>query len=193
MQILTHRIIENTNIAGPGRRFCLWVQGCKRHCAGCYASDTWDQEDGYLLSTEEIMQDIRDTVDIEGITFLGGEPFDQAKGLSEIGKESKMLGLSVVTFTGYTLEELKESDNNDFFELLAATDLLIDGPFQLDKKNLDRPWVGSSNQRYIFLTKRYSDADISPINNKLEVRIFPNGKTIVAGMGDFISIQKSLG
>jgi len=192
MMIRVHRIIENTGVAGPGQRYCLWAQGCKRQCEGCFAVDTWNADGGYLISIDEVIRSIHSTGGIEGITFLGGEPFEQAKKLAIIGKEAKLCGLSVVVFTGYTLKELLKSKNEGFSELLNVTDLLIDGAFQINKKSFDHPWVGSSNQQYIFLTNRYSADDIILADNKIEVRIYPNGKTITNGMGDFSKIQKYL-
>jgi anaerobic ribonucleoside-triphosphate reductase activating protein len=166
------------------------VQGCSKQCKGCFAEDTWDTDAGFLKDTEEIIRDARSTTGIEGITFLGGEPFRQAKELSIIGRSLKTDGLTVVTFTGHTLEELQESNDKDYNALLEVTDLLIDGEFQAEKQSFDRPWVGSSNQRYRFLTNHYSVNDIMNIRNKVEVRIHPNGKAIISGMGDFLQIQE---
>ena len=187
MSVHLHKIIENTYVAGPGKRYCIWVQGCNRRCAGCLAQETWSETGGYYEDVDKIIRDIKESIDrdaIEGITFLGGEPFQQAQSLSAIGREIKNTGLSVVTFTGYTIEELARADNEGFNDLLAVTDILIDGAFQLENWSLDRPWVGSSNQRYHFLTKRYTE-QVLQTKNKLEVRIYRNGKTIVSGMGDF--------
>jgi anaerobic ribonucleoside-triphosphate reductase activating protein len=192
MTLRVHRILEKTQIAGPGWRFSVWVQGCRRHCQGCLAPETWDKDGGYSLDTQEIIDSATNAPDIEGITFLGGEPFEQAQALALIGKALREQGLSVVTFTGYTLEELREADDHDYNELLAVTDLLIDGAFDEEQKSLARPWVGSSNQRFLFLTERYTEKDIIHLNNKLEVRIFPDGRARVTGMGDFPLFQEYL-
>jgi len=190
MLLRVNRILEKTEVAGPGYRFTVWVQGCGRKCAGCMASETWSPVGGSLLSTDDIIQKVLATHGIDGITFLGGEPFEQAEALFLIGKELRRHGFSVVTFTGYLLEELLRSENAGFNNLLSVTDLLIDGDFQENKKSLIRPWVGSSNQRYIFLTDRFSENDINQVRNKLEVRIFPDGRAVVTGMGDFHQIIK---
>ena len=190
MTLRVHRIAESTTMEGPGKRYCVWVQGCGRHCGGCLAADTWDANGGELFTTDEITQNALGAAGIEGITFVGGEPFEQARPLYEIGKALKARGLSVVTYTGYTLEEIQASNNDDFNCLIEVTDLLIDGAFQIDKKSFDRPWVGSSNQRYIFLSDRYNEDDISRVANKLEVRIFPDGKTQVTGIGDFTLMRE---
>lgn len=190
MKIRIHRIIANTKTAGPGHRFCIWVQGCSHHCKGCMAVETWDFDGGQLMETDDIFDMITHTTDIEGVTFLGGEPFEQAKAVSILAGMIQSLGLSVTVFTGYTYDELIKKNDLDINNLISATDLLIDGRFMEEKFDLSRPWVGSSNQRYHFLTKRYCETDISNIKNKIEIRISPNGKILINGMGDFKDIKK---
>lgn len=129
---------------------------------------------------------------IEGVTFLGGEPFEQAKALSELAKKVKANGFSVVCFTGYLFEELK-AKNDVFVEaLLSNIDLLIDGGFEQDKFDLSRPWVGSSNQRYYFLTDFYTPEILQKYKNKIEARISKDGRLELNGMGDFGKVSKDL-
>jgi anaerobic ribonucleoside-triphosphate reductase activating protein len=139
-----------------------------------------------------LFQQISAVKDIEGITFLGGEPFEQPEAVAALAELSQAAGLSVVTFTGFRYEELRSFDNRLVKLLLNATDLLIDGPFIREQFDLSRPWVGSSNQRFHFLTERYNENDLSGIHNQIEVRIAPNGKTLINGMGDFSKIKKIL-
>ena len=179
-------------MAGPGYRFCLWVQGCSRHCPGCEAKDTWSYSDGISLDTETLIKQITDTPGIEGLSLLGGEPFDQAAALALLAGQARDKGLSVVTFSGYTHEELCAANDPYIQQLLDATDLLIDGPFAQEEFDLSRPWVGSCNQRFIFLTDRYNEHDLLGVHNQIEIRIAPNGKTLVNGMGDFAEIRKLL-
>jgi anaerobic ribonucleoside-triphosphate reductase activating protein len=177
MKIRLYKYLKNTKVEGPGTRFCLWVQGCPIHCEGCWAKETWPMEGGQLFHVDDIYNMVKEESDIEGITFLGGEPFAQADALYELGVKVKGLGLSIVTFTGYTYESILEADRKEWNDLLSITDLLIDGPFEKDKFELSRPWVGSSNQNYRFLTPKYESLSnkISSIKNKVEVRICENG------------------
>jgi len=185
-----YKIIKNTGVEGPGRRFCIWVQGCKKHCKGCFAKETWEFGTGKNYSIEELWASIKQEEDIEGITLLGGEPFEQAPALFELTHLAKIKGLSVVCFTGYTIEELKTSQNSAIHELLQNIDLLIDGGFEQENFDLSRPWVGSLNQRYIFLTDFYTPNDLKKYKNKVEVRISDNGKLEINGMGNFEEINK---
>lgn len=186
-----YRIIPNTSVEGPENRFCIWVQGCKKHCLGCWAKDTWAFDVGQKYSVESLFNQILAQKDnIEGVTFLGGEPFEQAKALAKLAKLVKSSGLSVVCFTGYLLEELK-AKNDEFVDLLLSSiDLLIDGGFEQDKFDLSRPWVGSSNQRYYFLSDFYSPEILQKYKNKIEARISKDGSLEINGMGDFKKISK---
>ena len=192
MNLRVYKILKKTRVEGPGTRFCIWVQGCSRHCSGCWAKHTWDKEKGSLIDIEEIYLEIKNQTEIEGVTFLGGEPFEQAEALSILAERIKDLGLSVVTFSGATIEELKEMNDIYVNKLIENTDLLIDGSFQIENFDLSRPWVGSSNQKYHFLTNRYNKEEILGIKNKVEVRFQKDGSVFVNGMGDFEAIKKTL-
>lgn len=185
------KIIKNTKVEGPGNRYCLWVQGCKKHCTGCWAKDTWEFDIGKKYSVNEIIEQIKEQSDIEGVTFLGGEPFEQALELSILAQKIKNIGLSVVCFTGYTLSELKAKNDKNIENMLSNIDLLIDGGFEQEKFDLSRPWVGSSNQNYYFLTDFYSPDEIFKYKNKIEARILFDGRLEINGMGDFEAVNKS--
>jgi anaerobic ribonucleoside-triphosphate reductase activating protein len=96
-----HRFLPFTRAEGPGNRACLWVQGCPIRCPGCFNPSTWSKSGGYDVTVEELEARILDASNIEGVTFLGGEPFEQAEALSDLGYRVRQVGLSVMTFTGY--------------------------------------------------------------------------------------------
>lgn len=182
------KVLEMTTVEGPGNRFCIWTQGCKKHCKGCWAVDTWSFGTGKKYNVSDLYAQIKSIENIEGVTFLGGEPFEQAEELSKLASLIKSDGLSIVCFTGYSYEELSSVPFAD--ELLKYVDLLIDGGFEKDKFDLSRPWVGSSNQRYIFLTDFYSIEDVKKYKNKIEARISSDGKLEINGMGDFYRLKE---
>lgn len=186
-----YKIIERTCVEGPGERFCIWVQGCSRHCDGCFAKATWDFSSGEEFSVNELFEMIKSQKNIEGVTFLGGEPFEQKEELLKLAKLIKTENLSVVCFTGFRIEELKSKNDNIINELLNNIDVLIDGGFEKENFDLSRPWVGSSNQRYIFLTDKYNENIITQYKNKVEMRISKDGEIVINGMGDFEALKNT--
>lgn len=190
MKLRVFNILKNTKVEGPEIRYCIWVQGCSRHCRGCQAVHTWAHSGGIVLETSSIIEDIKSQRGIEGVTFLGGEPFEQAEALGEIAEAVKNSGLGVLCFTGGLLEDLSRDEKNR--KLLNNTDLLIDGEFMADKADYSRPWCGSSNQRYHFLTNRYNEEIFTKYRNKVEINISKSGTVFMNGMGDFDKIIQTV-
>ncbi|WP_284750230.1 4Fe-4S single cluster domain-containing protein [Amycolatopsis sp. RTGN1] len=169
MELLNlHRIVDVTAAEGPGLRCAVWTQGCSVRCPGCFNPQTWTTRGGTLVPWQDLVSRVLAIDGIEGVTLLGGEPFDQPSPLGEFAAAVRAEGLSVMTFTGNVLEDLPPS------KLLDATDLLVDGPFLADRPETSRPWVGSVNQRFHFLTDRY-DESIFTTPNRLELTIAPDG------------------
>ena len=191
MKLRVYNIVKNTKVEGPETRYCIWVQGCSRHCKGCQATHTWSHQGGMLYEVDDIIRDIEQIKDkIEGVTFLGGEPFEQAEALGVIAEWARLKGLGVLCFTGDMIENLAKNPINN--RLLDNIDLLIDGAFEEDKVDYSRPWCGSSNQRYHFLTKRYNEDIFTRYKNKVEVNISQNGQIFLNGMGNFDKILKNI-
>ena len=144
-------IINNDVVNGLGVCVSFWSQGCPHRCPQCHNPNTWDFEGGNDTSFEKILNAIDQNPLLAGVTFSGGEPFCQAEAFSALADEIHKRNLDIVTFTGYTLEELREMAKTDMAvgELLDKTDLLIDGPFIKEEKDLTLQFRGSKNQRII--------------------------------------------
>lgn len=184
-----HRIIPRTRVEGPGLRFCIWVQGCHHRCEGCFARDTWDPDMGREVSVENVIAQLRGAEGIQGITLLGGEPMEQAEGLCRVAEAARAAGLSVITFTGNTYEDLLARKDPAVTQLLALTDVLVDGPYRKEEPEDTRPLVGSKNQRFLFLTDRYCQADMDALRNAFEVRVDEKGRIQINGMGDLRKLR----
>lgn len=161
---------------GPGKRYCLWVQGCPRRCPGCVSADSQDPDGGYWMKPGALAMEIR-LSNPDGITISGGEPFLQAKALAQmlqILRDQMHCDPGVIVYTGYTLEELDSLPDAQL--LLPYIDLLIDGPYvqELDDGLSLR---GSSNQRIIPLTNRYQKPEILNLYGQetRTVQIIPHG------------------
>jgi len=184
MYLYVYKFLPQTQVEGPGERACIYVQGCSIGCEGCITPKSWQEKINHKVKVKDIAETILQGPEIEGVTFSGGEPFEQAKTLAKLGNILQKESLSIVTFTGHVLENIVKSSNDDWHELLSVTDLLIDGPYMKDKLDLTRPWVGSSNQKYHFLTKRYQhiQSDINEIPNKIEIRLKDDGEIVINGI-----------
>lgn len=146
-------IIKESIVDGPGIRLVVFAQGCKHHCPGCHNPETHSFTGGKLVSIASIMEMVKSNPLLDGLSFSGGEPFEQAKMFAELAKMAKALKLSIVTYTGYTYEEIIARKNPGWEELLSQTDLLIDGKYDISWKNLLLRFRGSENQRIIDLNK----------------------------------------
>jgi anaerobic ribonucleoside-triphosphate reductase activating protein len=147
--------IKESVVDGPGLRYVIFTQGCPHHCPGCHNSQTHNFAGGYEVSIDEILSMLAKVKLIAGITLSGGEPFAQAAACAELAKAVKKQGLNVVTYSGYYYTELRQMAEKDsaIAELLEATDILIDGPYDATQKNLNLPFRGSSNQSIIHFEK----------------------------------------
>lgn len=150
---MTIRIAGTVNdsiVDGNGLRYTIFVQGCPHHCKGCHNPQTHSFDGGKEVSTSDLFETITSNTLLDGVTFSGGEPFAQAKPLVELADLIKQnTNLNIVTYTGYTFEEIITSNNPDWIALLNSTDILIDGKFIEDLKSYELRFRGSSNQRYI--------------------------------------------
>ena len=152
--------IKNCDIAnGPGVRVSLFVSGCTHHCPGCFNQEAWDFHYGQPF-TEETIQTILDMLRpayIRGLTLLGGEPFDprNQEAVVQLLRRIKqeLPEKSIWAFSGYLFDRDilsgKLGDWEITKEYLSYLDVLVDGPFVQEKKNLMLRFRGSENQRLI--------------------------------------------
>jgi anaerobic ribonucleoside-triphosphate reductase activating protein len=181
-------IVDDTEAEGPGRRFAIWVAGCSIRCAGCCNPEMFDPRGGEAIGVGELAARVAALVDagVEGVTLLGGEPFEQAAGAAQLCEAVRAGGGSVMVFTGYELAELRARDDAAVARLLAACDLLVDGPYVRERPEPPPPagrrWIGSANQTMHFLTSRYADDDPRlRAANTIEIRVSARGGVVING------------
>lgn len=144
-------IIPESIVDGPGIRYTVFSQGCNHFCKGCHNPQTHNLNGGKEYDVEDIIKDIKKNPLLMGVTFSGGEPFLQAEQFARLAKLIKNLGLNIVTYTGYKFEDLIRSFDKEpgWKDLLENTDILIDGPYEQEKRNLLLRFRGSENQRIL--------------------------------------------
>lgn len=163
------RIKEYDIADGPGVRVSLFVSGCRNACPGCFNPETWDFNYGhtYTLETEDRILRLLMPEYIEGLTLLGGEPFEPENQAVLVGLLRKVKQIypqkSIWCYTGYTYERdlqqggQKHTSNTD--EMLSLIDVLVDGRFLLAEKDITLLYRGSRNQRILVLHPRGEDKE----------------------------------
>lgn len=144
-------VIKESIVDGPGLRYAIFSQGCPHRCKGCHNEATHDFNGGYECELAGILADIDGNPLLSGVTFTGGEPFCRPKEFYKLGIAVKARGLTIVAYSGYTLEELQDlaAKDEDVKKLLGIVDYLVDGPFILEERDLTLDFRGSRNQRFI--------------------------------------------
>lgn len=158
----------------------IWFQGCSRRCPGCFNPGAGDPGRGEPVTPAELFRRVERVKEgIEGITLSGGEPLDQLPGLLRFLRlVRERSSLSVLLFTGYTLEEVESLPGGQ--EVLALTDVIVAGPYVHDR-HLGRGLLGSANQEAELLTARYTRSDLEGVP-EAEVLIDRDGAVLVTGI-----------
>jgi len=175
IELSVAQTVACTEAEGPGKRYALWFQGCPLRCPGCCNPEMLPFDGGHRVALIDLLRDIEEAVrehNVEGVTLLGGEPLAHAAGAVVLARALRERGLSVMIFSGYTLEQARALPEPAVAELLALTDILVDGPYVREQPDTRRRWIGSTNQRIHFLTERYrADDPCWQLSNTLEIRL----------------------
>lgn len=160
--------IKNCDIAnGPGVRVSLFVSGCTHHCPGCFNEVAWDFRYGkpFTQETIDLILGMLRPSYIRGLTLLGGEPFEpeNQSAVVELLRQIKgeMPNKSIWAYSGYLFDrDILSGRLGDTREYLSYLDVLVDGPFVQEKKNLSLRFRGSENQRVIDVPATLSRGEI---------------------------------
>ena len=169
IRLASDTILSDSIVDGDGLRAVIWTQGCPHHCKGCHNPETWNPNQGVLVDVEKVKKLLDEVTFQDGITLSGGDPFFQIKAITEIAKYAKKIGLNVWAYTGYVFEDLINIDGAK--EALKYIDVLIDGPFILEKKSLNCTYRGSTNQRIINVPKSLKDGKVAQIKKYDKVKV----------------------
>ena len=141
--------VSDSIVDGPGLRFTVFTQGCPHRCPGCHNPETHDPAGGREASVAELTAQLLSNPLTDGLTLSGGEPFCQAAECARLAAIAREKGLNVWVYTGYTYERLLSGEVPGAPALLEQADVLVDGPFLLERKSYAALFRGSSNQRLI--------------------------------------------
>ena len=145
-------IVPNSLANGPGLRNVYFSQGCSHQCKNCFNQSTWSFEGGRMCNIKEIIETLKKQVGyLDGVTFSGGDPFEQPEAFAELAKAIHAMGVNIWAYTGYTFDELLEMGRHKpaVKVMLENIDVVVDGPYiesQMDEHIMYR---GSKNQRIV--------------------------------------------
>lgn len=155
-------LIHESLVNGPGIRRVFFSQGCNHNCEGCFNKETHDFLGGELFDIDELINDIKDNPLIKGVTFSGGDPFEQSDKFAYMAEKLKKMDINIWCYTGYKFEEIIEGkgNNKSSIELLNNIDVLVDGKFEISKAKENLKYRGSDNQRIIDVKKSLKEQKI---------------------------------
>lgn len=153
-------IVHNSVVDGQGLRTAIFLSGCRMGCPGCHNPQAQSFDYGTECSLDQVEQIIRETIEYgdDGITLTGGHPLEpENKEFSlALAKEAHAKSLTVWLYTGYVFEQISE----EFAELVAECDVIVDGPFVLEQRSVELPFRGSANQRIIDVKKTLESKEV---------------------------------
>ncbi len=153
-------VVRESIVDGPGLRFTVFCQGCPHGCPGCHNTQTHDFDGGYDCDIQKILDAIDADPLLDGVTFSGGEPFCQPEAFYNLAVEIKKRNLNIMAYTGYTYEELVSLKDPAVDLLLSQVNLLVDGRYVAEERDLSLLFRGSRNQRVIDMDKTREEGNV---------------------------------
>ncbi|GAB6988835.1 anaerobic ribonucleoside-triphosphate reductase activating protein [Paenibacillus pini] len=138
-------IIHDSVVDGEGLRTVIFFSGCTHQCPGCHNPQSWNVHHGTWMSVDEVLGEVLRNP-MTDVTLSGGDPFMQPASISCIARGLKLFGKHIWAYTGYTMEELLTNGSADQKQLLSYCDVLVDGPFKQQLRDVSLAFRGSSNQ-----------------------------------------------
>lgn len=203
--MLIHNILASSYVNGPGNRMVAWFQGCSIGCPGCSNIQTWPKTGGKEISAEDLFSIVvrnKEKFNIDGISFSGGQPLEQAEELYKILHliKSSNLDIDTLVYSGRLISEVEDKSILDF------VDIFIDGPYIASERNLNLLWRGSNNQKVYLLNDKIKskmrdvynlldqDGNLLDTETGAEITISKDGIVELTGFSNFSEreLQKKL-
>lgn len=150
--------IKSTRVLGPGKRFVIWTQGCKKRCKNCINPQGQELSGGYMIPVRKLTEIIQDQKDIQGITISGGEPLLQIPALYKlITMVRRNTSLDIMLYSGYRYEEIQGLMEPRLLEkFFGLIDIFIDGEYR-EEEDHGEMFRGSGNQNIYYFTPKYQE------------------------------------
>ncbi|AIV03439.1 anaerobic ribonucleoside-triphosphate reductase activating protein [Candidatus Malacoplasma girerdii] len=144
-------IAENSLVNGPGLRKVFFSQGCRHHCKNCFNPTTWTFDAGKMVDMDQLISQVKNETFLDGVTFSGGDPFQQPEAFAYLGKEIHKLGINIWIYTGYSWEQLMILAKKfpSIQTMIENCDAIVDGRYMEEYMDDYLKYRGSANQRII--------------------------------------------
>ena len=179
------RIIYPVNVLGRGVRACVWTVGCNHRCKGCSNPELWDSSHAQDVDAKiifDVIKGFKDQGVLDGVTITGGEPFLQPEQLSVFVKMASGLTKDIMVYSGYTLKELRNMENEHVNSVLSEIAVLIDGKY-IEERNFSLPLRGSNNQQIHILNEDYKkiyEEYLRNLSDTSEIENYLSQKSIIS-------------
>jgi len=183
------RVIERSDIYGPGLRSVIWVQGCDLACKGCWNTDLWPKDGGEKIQVDQLHKRLLSVKGVEGVTILGGEPLQQSPALLELLILQSEAGRGIMLYSGYEIDELDEIQK----ACVELADIAILGRYIEEERDTTLRWRGSSNQKITSPTGMFDESSIEDGENEVSVHIDSKGEITVIGYPDMETMLEVIG
>jgi len=177
-------IIPCSKVNGHGKRTVIWFQGCSINCPDCFNQNMWNSKGGTQYLIDQLVNQIdnyKKLYDINGVTISGGEPFDQVQGLSELVEQLSFHNISILCYTGYTMDKLVALNDKHVLNALSKINILIDGPFVRALKSDNLLLRGSRNQKIYYLNNSVEKPETDRQQTEIEYLFDDSGYTFITG------------
>ncbi len=150
-QIRLAGIADNSLVNGPGLRKVFFSQGCSHHCHNCFNPTTWTFNAGKYVDMDELIATVKNETFLDGVTFSGGDPFQQPEAFAYLGKQLHAAKINIWIYTGYTWEQLLDLAKKDVNvkTMIENCDVIVDGRYMEEYMDDHLKYRGSANQRII--------------------------------------------
>lgn len=185
--MLIDRVIYPITALGPGNRLAIWTVGCSKHCTGCSNPELWDFDDRKDMDVEQISERVHKMIsgkEVDGITFTGGDPFEQPSDLLRLISLLRDISEDIIVYTGYTYRELTEILTAEQLDLIKQNvSLLIDGRY-IDELNDGKCVLrGSTNQQLYFFNQEKKEIYTRYLSERRKIQnVYRNGEIVSVGI-----------
>jgi len=162
MNIQIAQIIKESIVDGPGIRYVVFTQGCSHNCPGCFNPSTHNTKGGLSIPVYDLGNQIIQESYTKLVTITGGDPLQQIESLGVLVKRLKNNNFHIMIYTGYTWEQIIQ--HSELFDIVKLCDVLVDGKFEQQLKNISLTFRGSSNQRIIDIQQTFMSGSLVTID-----------------------------